>query len=129
MMLTKHFSSQKSKEGQDFFVSVDDPQILRREVLLASKGALDILRSLEVLQSVRGERQKVQDQLRHTFAELVLLNRQLRSFLPKSIPSVPSPVVSVPKPEERVEVPVERSRLERLEEELAAIERKLSALE
>lgn len=130
MRLTKHFLNQRSKETSDFYVNVREPQTLRRELLLASKSALDILRRLELLQSIREDRRKLQSQLHTVFSELIVLNKNLRAVLPKSIPVVPqSVVVQKPPEEEHVEVPRERSRLQRLESELADIERKLSALE
>ena len=147
MKLTKRSSSQKSKaakpqEEELLYVHIENPLQLRRSLLTGSKNALDLLRKGEHLRQLRTQKEQAQAELHHTFEELIVLNKKLRSAMPKAPTPAPIPVpppapIVQPKkelpplPETPPTPPPHKvkSKIELLEDELANIEHKLSALE
>ena len=79
-MLTKRLSSQKSKlpqEEQLFYVQVKSSLEVRRDVLLASKNSLDLLRKIESLKDLKKEKENLHAELHHVFEQLIVLNKKL----------------------------------------------------
>lgn len=112
------------------YVGIKSPIELRRDVLLSSKDALDLLRKIEVMRGLRKQKEETQNDLHHVFEQLIVLNKKFRSAMPKATISE-VPVLEMPVVETPVEYPVsgEKTKLQILEEELSAIENKLAALE
>ena len=140
MTLTKRSSSQKSKTSQHpelLYVHIKSPLEIRREVLLASKDALDLLRKVEMLTNLRKQKEKLQSELHHVFEQLIVLNKKVRGCMPKIPTQTPlsepqqqpkketPPIVEAPLPPPQKN----KTKLQLLEDELAAIESKLAALE
>ncbi|OYT31616.1 hypothetical protein DRJ22_05890 [Candidatus Woesearchaeota archaeon] len=117
------------KKQEDFFyVCVKDPVGLRRDLLLSSKALLDSLKTFELHYSIKAEKTKLFHDLKKVFDDILVLDRKLRSVLPKV--KVPAAVVS-PVDVESVKfepVAVKRSKLDVLEDELSRVESKLSSL-
>ncbi len=118
-------------EGDLFFVRVRNPLDTRRELLLASKDSLNLMRKVELMGNLRKQKEKLWADLHHVFEQLIVLNRRLRSAMPKAAipePEAPVPVEEHVEHEVHVEALKERTKLQLLEEELSAIENKLTAL-
>ncbi len=131
----------KRSEQDLLFVALKEPSSTRRDVLMATKDVLDVLRRYEEYRAVSAEKQKALAELKQVVDSLQSLNRRLRSRMPKvpmkngvterafvSPEAVweeegksfkgPSPEMARPK-----------SKLDILQEELEKIESRLSSLE
>ena len=104
---------------------------LRRDILLSSKDALDLLRKVEVLREIWKQREEVQSEVHHVFEQLIVLNKKLRAAMPKISVPLPVQVAELPELKPEVEKPAakQKTKLDILEQELSAIENKLAALE
>jgi len=124
--LTKRLLNQKSEL---LYVGINNPVELRRDVLMSSKDTLNLMRKIEILQALRRQKEEVRNILHHIFEELIVLNKKLRTAMPKT--SIPEAPVILPEPvaEMHEEPSAPRTKLQILEDELAAIENKLAALE
>ena len=126
----------KPTEQDLLFVEIKEPSATRRDVLMATKDVLDALKRYEEYKATKAEKMRTLGELKHVVDELLVLNRKLRSKMPKApikIPELrvegvreregkiitgPSPIVARPK-----------SKLDILQEELEKIESRLGALE
>lgn len=113
-------------EDSVFYVGVEDPVELRRDILHSSKSLIDGLRRYETYKQIREEKLSATIELKRVFDELLVLNRKLRSKLPKIPSEKPQPVEKVMK--KAVKKPVKRDHMDLLEEELANIEKRLESL-
>lgn len=112
-------------EGDVFYVGVQSPVELRRACLLSSKALLDILKRYEDASLLRQEKAESIAELKHLFDEIIVLNRKLRSKLPKvAVPSEKPAPVEVPKKN----VVKTKTHMDLLEDELSKIEERLEAL-
>ncbi|RMD57929.1 hypothetical protein D6825_02475 [Candidatus Woesearchaeota archaeon] len=114
-----------------FFVGIRNSVDVRRELLTSSKDILDILKNYEKYKLMRNEKVLLFSDLKRVFDELLVLNKKLRSKLPK-VP-IKTPQLKAPKrqvsPARRPARPRVKSKLEKLEEELDRVERRLSSLQ
>ncbi|MBN1644917.1 hypothetical protein JW851_02675 [Candidatus Woesearchaeota archaeon] len=111
-----------------FFVGIKDTVFIRRSVLLSSKNLIDCLRKYEGLVDLRLRKQNYVVEFKRVIDELLVLNRKLRSHLPKTeLREKEVPVRTKAKPS--VSIPLNKSHLDILEEELARVESKLDRLE
>ncbi|MBW2969269.1 hypothetical protein KY304_01535 [Candidatus Woesearchaeota archaeon] len=120
---------QVKKEKKPFFVGIDNPVFIRRSILLSSKGIIDCLKKSEGLVDLRLRKQNYLVEFKKIIDELLVLNRKLRSHLPKMHlreKEVPLRAKIQPKP---IASPKIHSHLDLLEEELSKVEAKLDALE
>lgn len=115
-------------EQDVFYVGVSDPAGLRRDCLLGGKALLDILKRYEVSKELRENKLEYIYELKRVFDEILVLNRKLRTKLPK-VPEAPAiddkerpAAKKLPK-----KAPV-RTHMDILEDELAKIEERLEAL-
>lgn len=114
-------------EEDVFYVGVKDPAGLRKDCLLGSKALLDILKRFENSKDLRSQKLTYITELKRVFDEILVLNRKLRTKLPK--------VADEPVIEQKEKVsravkakPISRTHMDILEDELAKIEERLEAL-
>ncbi len=112
-----------------FYVGIQDPVELRKELLLSSKNLIDSLKRYESYQSVRSEKLQFVLELKHVFDELLVLNKKLRAKLPKVPVKQPALKRELPKPKKTEMKGASRSKLQLLEDELAQVEKRLGSLE
>ena len=112
------------------FVGIRDPVELRRDLLESSKSIIDSLKRYESYTSVKEEKLGYILQLKRVFDELIVLNKKLRSKLPK-MPVKPAPVLLSRELEEVKRLPRKehKSKIDVLEEELSKVESRLAGLE
>lgn len=67
-----------------FYVGIADAKTIRKELLLSSKEVLTALKGYEVLKEIRRAKIEAYFELRTVMEELMILNRKLRSVLPKT---------------------------------------------
>ncbi|MBD3361613.1 hypothetical protein GF358_02350 [Candidatus Woesearchaeota archaeon] len=121
----KHKKKEASKEP--LFIGVRDPVFVRRSILLSSKDLIDSLKKFEGLVDLRLRKENYVVEFKRVVDELLVLNRKLRSHLPKTQlreKEVPVKTKVEPKP-----LPSHKSHLDLLEEELSKVEAKLDALD
>ncbi|HLC64799.1 MAG TPA: hypothetical protein VJI46_01595 [Candidatus Nanoarchaeia archaeon] len=120
-----------------YFVSVGNPEELRKNILEASKDLLEGLARYERFKAVRQEKLEAIRTLRLDLKRTALLITKLKSHLPSvevSAPRVSVPKKAVAKAERKAEVKKEQtktpktSELEKLEAELDDIEKKLGGM-
>ena len=116
------------KEKEPLFIGVKDPVFVRRNVLLSSKNLIDCLKKYEGLVDLRLRKQNYVVDFKRIVDELLVLNRKLRSHLPKTkIREKEVPVkTKTAKPEASF---MSHAHLDILDKELSRIESKLDALE
>lgn len=117
------------KEKKPFFVGINDPVFIRRSALLSSKNLIDCLKKYEGLVDLRLRKQNYLVEFKRVVDELLVLNRKLRSHLPKMHlrgKEVPMRTKIQSKP---IASPYGHSHLDMLEEELSRVEAKLDTLE
>jgi hypothetical protein len=119
-------------EEENFFVGIQNPAELRRELLEASKRMVEVLKRYENFRDKRAQKKALIEQLRRIMNDLNRMNSKLKQFMPKSNIRVPHEMLAVqPKaaalPAVRSE-PKPVTELDRLEMELGEIEGKLSKI-
>jgi len=118
----------ENKEKEPLFIGVKDPVFVRRNVLLSSKNLIDCLKKYEGLVDLRLRKQNYVVDFKRIVDELLVLNRKLRSHLPKT--KVREKEVPVKTKASRPEASVhEQSHLDILDKELSKVESKLDALQ
>ena len=118
----------KKKQEDLYYVEINEPVGIRKDVLISTKDILDALRRYEKYTAVKKQKQQAVAQLKKTVDELLVLNKRLRSKLPKAPKSsIPAREKEEPAPHRHEARP--QSKLELLERELADIEGRLSSLE
>ncbi len=127
-----------------FYVGVENPELLRRNLLEASKGMIQVLQRYEKLKAIRAEKYANAAKLKAVYDNIVNMMSEMKAELP-------SPDIrSLPKHDkheeirmarksagEKEEAPVKQEKpikkpmtgIERLEAELNEIEQKLKAIE
>jgi len=121
------------KAKEPIFVGFNNPVLIRRDLLLSSKDLIGALKKQEGLIDLRLRKQNYLVEFKRIADELIMLNKKLRSHLPK-VPLREKEVkriVPVRALSESPEAPIPRksSHIELLEKELARIESKLDALD
>jgi len=132
----------KQPDQNLLFVEIKDPSATRRDVLLSTKDVLDALKRYEEYKATKAEKQKTLDQLKKVVDDLLVLNRKLRSKMPKAPVKIPDLTLrtrqeprSAREREEKIitgPTPIAarpKSKLDVLQEELEKIESRLGALE
>lgn len=152
MAKKKKKSSEKKEPKKDvFYVGVQDPVEIRRNVLECSKDMVQFMQRYENLKNIRNDKEEAIHHLKEDVRELKSLVNKLRKVLPKSklrIKSHEEKKEEKPKPkkkkgkkkkakketkkeapkEETTPPPKPKTEIERLESELADIEEKLGKL-
>jgi len=118
-------------EKQDlFYVGIQHPVELRKDLLTSSKTLLGGLKRYEDYQELRTKKFETLAELKRVFDELLVLNRKFRSKLPKV------PQAQQTQEAQRIEKrkftppakPIKKSHLDILEDELSKIEKRLESL-
>lgn len=124
----------KEKAKEPLFVGIGDPVLVRRNLLLSSKELIDSLKRQEGLVDLRLRKENYLVEFKRIADELVVLNKKLRTHLPK-VPLREKEVrhvIPVRALSEGPEAPIlhkKSSHIELLEKELSRIESKLDALD
>jgi len=105
-----------------FYVPIDNPTEIQKQVLISSKKIIGVLKSYEEYRKVREEKLVQILEFKKVLDELSVLNKKLSDKLPKT--SAPKVKVEKEKP-----VKVEKKHLAALEKELADIEKRLQKLD
>ena len=127
----------------DYFIQVENPLEMRKELLMSSKSIILTLKEYHSLQGIRKNKLELVEVLKDQIKELTFLLDKLDEKIPdkqidfekdiyeeKQKPvEEPKPEVKVEKPEvkPKVEVP-KKSEVDKLQDALASIEKKLSSL-
>jgi hypothetical protein len=122
----------KKAEQDLLFVEIKEPSATRRDILMSSKDVLDALKLYEEYKAVKAEKQNALSQLKRVVDDLLVLNRKLRSKMPKAPIRIPD--FTTREREETITGPAPelarpKSKLDVLQEELSKIEERLGALE
>ena len=112
---------------EEYFVGIRDPIEVRKELLLGSKDLITSLKKYDNFTHVREEKQKYIEQLKRIIDELLVLNKRLRTHLPKTPLKGPIEAKKVVKAPKRERTP--KDKVELLERELSRVESRLKALE
>ncbi len=108
----------KKDEQQEFFVRIDNPTIFRKNLLLASKLTLGVLKQSYSLNHLKETKTELVGLIRNEIKELKVLVQNLYDLMPKHsrdeiIKKFPD--ATVRRPEPRLVLPRERVRKERVE--------------
>jgi len=116
----------RAVKEEAFFVGIKDPVEIRKELLLGSKDIIASLRKYDRFSAFREEKQKYSEQLKRVMDEILVLNKRLRTHLPKT----PLKGPAMPKPAAKpVQKPKAKDKLDILEQELSKVEARLKSLE
>ncbi len=119
----------KTEDEQVFFVPVQGPTVLRKNILGGVKKILVLLKRYEKFRFIREEKVKRMHELRVILKELDFLNKKLERTLPKThLREIDKPIQQLPSMSYRRPKNVV-SDLDKLEYELQHIEHKLQKLD
>ena len=125
-------SSKKEQGVQQYYVSIDSPSQVKRELLEASKAVLVSLKNFEQLGNIRTQKASAIKLFGEQVSEARTTVNKVSKLLPKvAVPKSASIKQKVAEAKEESKVPskpVPKTELQILEEELAAIESKLSSI-
>ncbi len=107
-------------------MGIKDPMEVRKELLLGSKDLITSLKKYDEFVHLREAKQKYIEELKIVMDELLVLNKRLRTHLPKTPLKGPRVVRKV-EPPKKPKSP--RDQLDVLERELSRVESRLQALE
>lgn len=128
-----------------FYVGVENPETLRRSLLEASKGMIQVLQRYEKLKAIRAEKYSNAAKLKAVYDDIINMMSEMKAELPSpDIRSLPkhdkheeTKISGKKSAGEKEEVPVKQEKpikkpmtgIERLEAELNDIEQKLKSIE
>lgn len=128
-----------AKKEDLFYVNLEDPVSIHREILKSTKNTLSSLKRYEAFRNIRNIKIEKLTELKHVMGEINLLVNRLRGELPstglraisekKQQASTKTKPEKPPKQEQKKQMPKPVSKIEKLEEELDDIESKLRNLE
>ncbi|MBW3004276.1 hypothetical protein KY310_00390 [Candidatus Woesearchaeota archaeon] len=116
-----------------FFVGIKNPINARRLLLNSSKDILDALKDFEDFENLKQEKAKYIIELKRVLDEIMVLNRKLKTHLPKTPLQAPPKYEHVAR-KRTGKVPKTKmkevaSKMDLLESELAKVEERLQGLE
>ena len=122
-------SSRSDKEG--FYIRVQRPIEIRRQVLLSSKGIIEGLKGYEKLKAIREERFKKIEEFKDVMKEIQAIVNRIKNLLPHH--DLPSKSTVALKRQESINHAIKRTEsrndvLLKLEKELAEIESRLNSI-
>ncbi len=115
---------------EGFYVGIEDPVELRRNILESSKDIIHNLQRYERLLSIREQKKQAIDRLNKKLAEIRSAVTELKSQFPEIKPE-PAEKTLVKKPVTRAKIVKKikkKTELEKLNEELKEVEEKLGRL-
>src|SRR3989338_1409081 len=86
----------RNAEDENYFVGIDNPIELRREVLEASKKLVETLKKFEAFREKRDRKLKLIEKMRSILADIGKLNSKLRSIMPKANARQPRQMLNLP---------------------------------
>lgn len=116
------------KESADVFVGIRNLTDIRKELLVASKDMLRIMRHHGDFRRLRTEKLENVVKLYRVMTEIASLNRKMKNMLPKISLEDDGSIVAETDSKVAVIRKPTKSKLDILEDELAAIEERLSVL-
>lgn len=120
----------KKIKKENFFVGINNPVVIRRNLLSASKELIDSLKKYERYELIRNTKHEYVVELKKILDEAVVLNKKLRSHLPKnSAEEAPKLKPAKIAHKKAKETGSSQAKVDILEQELSKIEGKLDALE
>lgn len=117
----------RSETKEPLFIGIPNSVSVRRGILLSSKDLIDSLKKYEGLVDLRLRRQNYVVEFKRVVDELLVLNRKLRSHLPKT--QLREKEVPVRTKIEPTPFSSHKSHLNLLEEELSRVEARLDTLD
>jgi len=122
---------------EKFFVRIDDAASIRKEILLSTKGFLEMLKEETELKDIRKKKVELAHEFKQALSSFGAISRKLKAKLPKKAlkrPKIPGSKpekfsLQTPAKQAARETPRKKSKLQLLEEELSAVEQRLKGLE
>ena len=112
---------------EDYFVKIDEPREIRKNILECSRDTINLLKDYENLKQIRVEKVRSMLKIKNIFSEIDLLLKNLK----KQLPSFKS-AISKSKKQIKKKKPIRKTKkmpeIDVLEQELSKIEQKLSRL-
>ncbi len=124
---------ERKREDENYFVGIDSPVELRREVLEASKKMVELLKRFEAFRERRDQKAMYIERLKKIVSDLNKMNLKLKTVMPRTNIKLPPALQAMAEKQAKKkasddEVKQPASELERLEMELGDIENKLAKL-
>ena len=119
----------KKKEENNFFVGIEDPVEVRRNVLEASKKLVESLQRFEQFKEDRKRKEEYVENLKRIMADIGKLNTKLKNILPKTNIRIPQGLLKEMEAKPVIVEKAEKTDLGELDKELKDIEEKLNHLE
>lgn len=116
---------------EGFYVGIEDPVEVRRNLLESSKEIIHDLQRYEKLKMIKGQKKEAMDKLKKKIAEINVLIAKLKSIVPESKIEKIAPLQErVPQTTKKVtkEQPRRKTEIEKLNDELRRVEEKLKKL-
>ena len=117
---------------ENFFVGIKNPSNARRLLLNSSKDVLDALKDYENFEDLKAEKAKHIIELKRVLDEILVLNKKLKTHIPKTPLAGPAKRPSIGKHKKsRSTRKMSRvaSKMDMLESELSKVEERLKGLE
>ena len=117
-----------------FFVGIKNPINARRLLLNSSKDILDALKDYESFENFKQEKAKYIIELKRILDEITVLNRKLKTHLPKTPLQAPPKAARIARrrketPSKKTKMAKIASKMDLLESELSKVEDRLKGLE
>ena len=77
-------ANKQEKKENDFFVNLEQPELVRKSLLECSKETIKLLRQMKGIRTIRIEKQATTTKLDDTMKEITKLNNKLKTLLPKT---------------------------------------------
>ncbi|MBW2979294.1 hypothetical protein DRZ77_01110 [Candidatus Woesearchaeota archaeon] len=129
----------KKKDDSPLYVGIEDPIMLRRQLLEATRDILQYLKRYEEFKKVREKKLEIISEIRAVSNEIGKLIWRVKRLLPKTGVRLPKKKIEIeeakllegarPRVKKKAKIPKpELSAIEKIESELSAIEEKLARL-
>jgi acetamidase/formamidase len=88
--------AEKAREEDNFFVGIESPVELRRQLLEASKRMIEVLKRYETFKEKRARKLAYVEKLKKSISEIAKLNAKLKNIMPKTNLRVPRKILGIP---------------------------------
>lgn len=116
----------RDKKNPDFYIGIEDPRELRRNILESSKLIVLSMKNQQKLKDIHKEKIHLKNKLKQDIKELKMLMSKLEEILPEHIPQKKQPLLK--KPAKNEPEKIREAEIDRLHEHLELIEQKLKKL-
>ncbi len=126
----------KDAKSEPYYLVIEEPVEIRKNVLSSAKEMLEILQGFEKLKKVRQEKEQTIEEMKAKLKDIFATISQLKTQIPKVKEHIPHELSEVIRPERKPR-PLHKEQkkpskpmttMEKLEKELAEIEAQLSKL-